>query len=108
MTLTRLKHTNDGGDLEKECLLWLFNRMLANYFLENLSVGAGVYKSSDKSNVSNYRGITVCSVTAKLFAMLLEQKTASWAEEHAVEVKGQADFRKDYHTRQHCSTMIAS
>jgi len=103
MTLTRLKHTKDGGDLEKQCLLWLFNRMLANYFLEHLSAGTVVYKSNDESDVCNYS-----SGIAELFAMLLEQKTASWAEEHAVEAKGQADFREDYRTRQHCSTIIAS
>ena len=72
--------------------------MLANYFLQHLSVGTVVYQSSDKSDVSNYRGITVCSVIAKLFAMLLEERIASWAEEHAVKAKGQADFRKDYRT----------
>lgn len=81
MTLTRLKHTKDVGDLEKECLLWLFNRMLANYFLEHWSVGTVVYKSNDKSDVSSYGGITVCSVIAKLSAIDLEQRIASWAEE---------------------------
>ena len=88
------------ADLVKECLLWLFNRMLANYFPEHLSVSliTAVYRSGDKSDMSNYRGITVCSVIAKLFAMLLEERIASWAEEHAVKAKGQADFRKDYRT----------
>ncbi len=40
-----------------------------------------------------YRGITVGFVVAKLFAMILEQRIASWAEEHAA--KGQAGFWKD-------------
>ena len=34
--------------------------------------------------MSNYRGITLGSVIAKLFAVILEQRIASWAEEHAV------------------------
>ena len=34
--------------------------------------------------MSNYRGVTVGSVIAKLFAMILEQRIASWAEEHDV------------------------
>lgn len=38
------------------------------------------------------------SVIAKLFAMILEQRIASWAEEHAVKAKGQAGFRKNFHT----------
>ena len=70
--------------------------MLASHFPECLSVGliTAVYKSGDKSDMSNYRGITVGSVIAKLFTMILEQRIASWAEEHAVKAKGQASFMK--------------
>ena len=71
--------------------------MLASHFPKRLSV----YKSGDKFDMGNYRGITVGSVVAKLFAMILEQRIASWAElleEHAVKAKGQAGFRKDFHT----------
>ena len=45
--------------------------------------------------MGNYRGITVGSMVAK---MILEQRIASWAEEHAVKAKGQAGFRKDFRT----------
>jgi len=31
--------------------------------------------------MSNYKGITVGSVIAKVFAMNVEQRTASWAED---------------------------
>ena len=90
----------DGGELMKQSLLWLFNCMLAGLFLECLSVGliTAVHKSSDKSDMSNYRGITAGSVIAKLFAMILEQRIASWAEDHAVKAKGQAGFRKEFRT----------
>ena len=89
-----------GGDLVQQCLLWLFNFMLASHFPERLSVGliTAVYQSGDKFDMGNYRGITVGSVVAKLFAMILEQRIASWAEEHPVKAKGQAGFRKDFCT----------
>ena len=48
--------------------------------------------------MSNYRGITVGFVIAKLFAMILEQTIASWAEKQGVKAKGQAGFRKDFRT----------
>ena len=57
-----------------------------------------VYKSHDKFDMGNYRGITVGSVVAKLFAMILEQKITFWAEEHDVKAKGQAGFRRDSRT----------
>ena len=88
----------DEGDLIQQCLLWLFNCMLASHFPERLSVEliTAIYKSGDESVMSSYRGITVGSVIAELFAMILEQRIASWAEEHAVKAKGQAGFRKDF------------
>ncbi len=70
--------------------------------------------------MSNYRGITIGFVIAKLFAMILEQRIASWAEEHAVKAKGQAGCtttclplgftgmlygRKDYRTTDNISTL---
>jgi len=53
--------------------------MLASHFPERLSVGliTAVYKSGDKSDMGNYRGITVGCVVAKRFAMILEQRIAS-------------------------------
>ncbi len=51
----------DGGDLVNGCLLWLVNCMLVSHFPKHLSVGfvTAIYKSGDKSDVSNFRGITV-------------------------------------------------
>ena len=74
--------------------------MLAGHFLERLSVGLinAIYNFGDKSDMSSYRGITVGSVIAKLFAIILEQNIASWAEDHAVKAKGQAGFRKEFRT----------
>ena len=40
--------------------------------------------------MSNHRGMTVNPEMAKVFAMILEQRTAFWTEEHAIKAKGQA------------------
>ncbi len=48
--------------------------------------------------MSNYRGITVGSVIAKLFAMILDHRIAAWAEDEGIKAKGQAGFRKDFRT----------
>ena len=90
----------DGGSLLKECLLWLFNCMLASHFPKRLPTGliTAVYKSRDDNNLSNYRGVTVGPVIAKLSAMILEQRIASWAKKQGIKTKGQAGFRKDFRT----------
>ena len=87
----------DGGEVLHNCLLVIFNLMLVP---KQLAVGliTAVYKSGDKSDMSNYRGITVGSVIAKLFAMILDHRIAVWAEDQGIEAKGQAGFRKDFCT----------
>ncbi len=74
--------------------------MLVSHFPKQLSVGliTAVYKSGDKSDMSNYRGSTVGSVIAKLFAMILDHRIAVWAEDEGIKAKGQAGFRKDFCT----------
>ena len=90
----------DGGDVLHNCLLVIFNLMLVNHFPKQLSVGliTAVYKSGDKGDMSNYRGITVGSVIAKLFAMILDHRIAVWAEGEGIKAKGQAGFRKNFRT----------
>ena len=50
--------------------------------------------------MSTCRGITVGSVIAKLFAMILDHRTAVWAdsEDECIKAKGQAGFRKEFRT----------
>ena len=48
--------------------------------------------------MSKYQGITVGSVIAKLFAMILNHRIAVWAEDEGIKAKGQAGFRKDFCT----------
>ena len=90
----------DGGDMLHDRLLQLFNRMLATPFPECLSVSmiTAVFTVGEKSDMSNYRGITVGPVFTKLFVMIIERRLASWAEEDGVKARGQAGFRKNYRT----------
>ena len=69
--------------------------MLVNHFPQQLSVGliTAVYKSGNKGDMRNYRGITV--VIAQLLAMILDHRIAVWAEDEGIKAKGQAGFRCD-------------
>ncbi len=71
-----------------------------SHFSKQLSVGliTAVYKSGNKSDMCNYRGLTVGSVIAKLFAMILDHRIAVWAEDEGIKAKGKAGFRKDFRT----------
>jgi len=37
-------------------------------------------------------------ILAKVFAMILEARLSSWAEERGLQARGQAGFRKDFRT----------
>ena len=53
-----------------------------------------LHKKGDKSNVDNYRGITLLSAFGKLFTRLLNNRLTGWAENYAVLIEAQAGFRK--------------
>ena len=74
--------------------------MLVNHFPKQLHVGliTAVYKSGDKGDMSNHRGIIVGLVIATLFAMVLDHRIAVWTEAEGIKAKGQAGFRKDFRT----------
>ncbi len=57
-----------------------------------------LFKEGDASKFDNYRGIMVGPIVAKLFAMILDKRLNEWVEQHVLCAKGQARFRKDYHT----------
>ena len=70
--------------------------MLASCFPDSLSVGlsTAAHKTGNKSDMSNYKGIPLNPVIAKLFAMMLEQRIAKWADKRGVKAWGQAGFQQ--------------
>jgi len=46
----------------------------------------------------SYRGITVGTILAKLYATVINTRVVRWAEDKGVRAKGQAGFRKDHRT----------
>ncbi len=79
-------------------LLTTFNCFLEEGFPKALSTGVVhvLFKGGNASKFDNYRGTTVGSILAKLFAMIFDKRLSEWAEQHGLRAKGQAKFRKDY------------
>jgi len=69
-------------------------------FPEALSIGTThmIFKGGDASKFDNYRGITIRLILAKLFVMILDKRLNEWVQQHGLRAKGQAGFRKNYHT----------
>jgi hypothetical protein len=57
-----------------------------------------LFKGGYAFEFGNYTGIMVGSILSKLFVMILDKRLSEWAKQHGLRAKGQAGFRKDYHT----------
>ncbi len=56
------------------------------------------FKAGEKIDPSNYGGITVVVILAKLYAMVLEARASAWAEHWKCRAKGQAGVWKEFRT----------
>ena len=78
-------------------LLAIFNNiLLLEYFPDKWCVGSivPIFKSGDKNEVNNYRGITLLSVVGKLFTKIMNTRLNKWAEKEHVLTESQFGFRK--------------
>lgn len=90
----------DAADLLLNPLVQTFNQLLNEGVPPAWSVGLihPIFKAGDPNDPGNYRGITVIVILAKLYAMVLEARASSWAEQRKCRARGQAGFRKDFRT----------
>ena len=60
-----------------------------------------ILKAGDISDPSNYRGIAVGTLMAKVYALVLHTRVNKWAEGAGIRAKGQAGFRHDRRATDH-------
>ena len=99
----------DARDILLQPLATTFTQMLSHGVPDSWCLGVihPIFKSGDCNDPSNYRGITVTSVLAKLFAMVIEARLSNWAETNNLRATGQAGFRKDHRTADNIFIMNA-
>jgi len=64
-----------------------------------------IYKSGDKNDPANYRGICVSSCLGKLFCSILNQRLYSYFEEHKILHNSQIGFLPENRTADHVFTL---
>ena len=57
-----------------------------------------IYKKGDKSDPSNYRGITLINIVAKLFSLVLRNRINTWCENENIYRNEQFGFRNNSST----------
>ena len=86
----------------------MFNKLFEyGYFPIQWGVAIVVplYKKGGKDNCDNYRGISLLSITSKIFTSVLNTRFYHWAEQNNKINEEQAGFRKNYSTIDHIYTL---
>ncbi len=88
----------------------LFNKlMVSGKFPKEWSVGIIVvlFKGGDKTDLNNYRGITLLSIFGKLFLGILLHRLNNVISQYEILEENQIGFRKGYQTSDHIFTLGA-
>lgn len=88
----------------------LFNKLYdSGHFPEvwTRSVIIPLLKKGDPNNPENYRGISLLSITSKVFTKILNTRLYKWAEKEGKICEEQAGFRKNYSTIDHIFSLFS-
>ena len=64
-----------------------------------------IFKSGDKNDKKNYRGISLLSVSSKVFMSVLQARLMMWTETNNLIAYEQVGFRMDHSTTDHIFTL---
>ena len=97
---TNSEFLQDAEDILTQPLAMTFAHVLEHGVPQSWCTGVihPIFKAGGANDPGNYRGITVTSVLAKMFAMILETRMSAWVEGQNPRAEGQAGFRKDFRT----------
>ncbi|UYV63352.1 hypothetical protein LAZ67_2003825 [Cordylochernes scorpioides] len=88
----------------------IFNRIInsGSYpLIWSKSIIQPIFKSGDRDNPSNYRGIALISNLSKLFTSILKSRLRNWIEGRSIIPENQAGFRKGYSCQDHIFTLLS-
>ena len=88
----------EGKAMLAEPLTALFNKIFHSHYPTAWTVGliTPIFKKGDPMCCNNYRGITVGTTLAKVYATILNHRLSEWTEKYRCRAQAQAGFRKDH------------
>jgi hypothetical protein len=66
-----------------------------------------LYKKGDVNNPGNYRGISLCNISSKVYSSVINLRLQKWVELNDITGEWQAGFKKDHSTVDHMFTLLA-
>ena len=66
-----------------------------------------LFKKGNQNDPGNYRGISLCDISSKLYSSIINNRLQEWIEQNNLTGECQAGFKKDYSTVDHMFTLMA-
>ena len=66
-----------------------------------------IFKKGNVNDPGNYRGISLCDISSKVFSTIINSRIQEWVEQHNITGDHQAGFKKGYSTVDHMFTLLA-
>ena len=89
-------------------LIKIFNKIFQTGYFPiywGIATIVPLFKKGDRDLCDNYRGISLLSITSKLFTSIINNRLYNWAEDNKKINEEQAGFRKSYSTMDHIYTL---
>jgi hypothetical protein len=71
------------------------------------SIVLPLYKKGDINNPNNYRGISLCDTSSKLYSTIINNRLLEWVKDNNITGEFQAGFKRNYSTIDHMFTLMA-
>ena len=92
-------------------LVLLFNSLFDNGYYPvdwSESIILPLYKKGDVNNPNNYRGISLCNITSKVYSSIVNNRLKQWIDSNNITGEFQAGFKSNYSTIDHIFTLFAA
>jgi hypothetical protein len=99
-----------SGDTIIDFLVKLFNKLFdQGVYPEQWkeSIIMPLFKKGDINNTNNYRGISLCNISSKLYSTVINKRLQKWIEFNNITGEYQAGFKAHYSTIDHIFTLLA-
>ena len=67
-----------------------------------------LFKKGNANDPNNYRGISLCDISSKIYSSIINSRLQKWIEENNTTDEYQAGFKKGYSTIDHAFTLLAA
>ena len=100
-----------AGDPVVDFLVKLFNILFDRGIFPDSwseSILLPLFKKGAPNDPNNYRGISLCNISGKLYSTVINNRLQEWIEQNDTTGEYQAGFKKNYSTTDHIFTLFAT